>query len=421
MSTFLIQAVIVFAVSFIVTYIMVPVSMWIARHIGAMDYPGERRMQQKPIPRAGGIALFAGFLAGCGTMVIGHTYFGWTLEGFHELREIDFMLLFTGISAAFFVGLVDDVFPLPAPIKFVGQLLAATVIFASGVSVDVLKLVFTNQAYDLGWVDYPITVAYLLVFANITNLIDGLDGLAAGIVAISMAGLLYLVMWRNDIVLGLVCIIVIAACLAFLRFNFHPARVFMGDSGSLLLGTLIGVISVSGVARSQGVAVSIVAFVMAGVPIVDTATSIVRRIREGKRIDEADMEHLHHRLVASGISHKNTVLILYGISAVLTVAACTIRSFSGPMRWTIITILVVLTALAIWRLGLFGPVLHHYYRRQDMSEPRRADSEELGRTGRLYRRDMGPGAGSAGEGSSGAGSGAGRASEGASSHDQGSA
>lgn len=365
------QALVVFAVSYTVTYAMVPVSKRIAYAMGAIDYPGERRVNEQEVARAGGIALYTGFMAGCVALYICIHFFNWPFEDLYSVRGVDYVLLFLGVTIVFIVGLIDDVSPLSPRSKLAGQIVAATVICLSGVTIGSLRWVFTGDYIALDWLDYPVTVVYFLIFMNAINLIDGLDGLAAGIVAIVAAGLLYLIYVRGNITLVMFCIMIIAICLAFLRYNFHPASIFMGDSGSLFLGTLIAILSVSGVARSQGIAVFIIPLVIAGVPIIDTGTSIIRRMREGKRIDEADMEHVHHRMLASGMSHTRTVLILYAFSAVLAFAGCYMGSFNGPRRWSAIAILAIVAFIVIWRMRLFEPVLQHHYRRRDKSEPRR--------------------------------------------------
>ncbi len=362
---------IVFATAFAVTYAMVPVSKYLAEQLGAIDFPGERRVNEQAIPRAGGIALYAGFLAGCAALYILMNAFPWPYEDLYSVRGVDYVLLFLGLSIVFIVGLIDDVSPLSPRSKLAGQIVAAVIICLSGITIGSFRFPITGDYITLGWLDLPVSIVYFLVFMNAINLIDGLDGLAAGITAIVSTGLLYLVGIRGSITLAMCCLMVIAICLAFLRFNFNPASIFMGDSGSLLLGTLLAIISVSGVARTQGLAVFIVPLVIAGVPVLDTGTAIIRRIREGKRIDEADMEHVHHRMMAYGMSHRRTVLILYGFSAVLAIIGCVMGRFSGPTRWTIVIVLGAVVFYIIARMHLLDPVLHHYYRRRKKAEPRR--------------------------------------------------
>lgn len=361
----------VFAVAFVVTYAMVPVSIRLAYVMGAIDYPGIRRVHDHSVPRAGGIALYTGFLAGCAAFWVGTHFIGWDIQDLYVLRDVDYVLLLAGISIVFVVGLIDDVSPLSPRSKLAGQVLAAVVICMAGVTIGTVRWVITGEYVPLGWFDWPITIVFLLGFMNVINLIDGLDGLAAGIVAITAGALLYLVIHRGSFSLAMVCVAIVGSCLAFLRFNFYPARVFMGDSGSLLLGTLLAVVSITGIVRTQSLLVLLVPLVIAGVPILDTFTSIIRRIREGHHIDEADFEHVHHRLVRAGFSQRRSVLTLYAASATLAVAGCAIGVFSGPVRWVLFVVLFMVAALVIHRLHLFGPVLQHYYRRRAGTEPRR--------------------------------------------------
>ena len=214
------QAVIVFAVAFAVAYCMVPVSKKIAFRIGAIDYPGYRRMNREPIPRCGGIALYVGLIAACFTMFLGVRFFDWDLHDLYILSDVNYIVLFVGVTTMFTVGLVDDITQLSPGVKLAGQIVAATVVTLSGITIGAVRTLVVGDYLSLGWIDYPLTVLYLVVFVNITNLIDGLDGLASGLVAIVAGGLLYLVLMRGSFTLVLVCLALIAVCLAFLRYNF---------------------------------------------------------------------------------------------------------------------------------------------------------------------------------------------------------
>lgn len=214
-----------------------------------------------------------------------------------------------------------------------------------------------------------------MVFVNITNLIDGLDGLASGLVAIACSSLLFLVWQRGSMTMALVCVAIIGVCLAFLRYNFFPASVFMGDSGSHLLGLMVGIIAVSGVVRAQGVVVMLVPLVIAGVPIVDTMSAIIRRLRNHERIDHADFGHIHHRLMRAGLSQKRSVAVLWTCSACLAIAGCVIGSFSGPVQVAVIAVLGMALFAVIAHFGLFKPVLRHHYDNKGKSGPRLPHSQ----------------------------------------------
>lgn len=361
---------IVFAAAFLVTFASVPLAKRLAALLGAIDYPGNRRMNSAPIPRCGGIALFLGLHAGVLTLIIGILFFGWEINDLYTLSDIDYPVFYAGVVVMFAVGLVDDITQLSAWAKLAGQILASVIVVLSGVSFVAMRMVITGEFIELGWWDYPISVLYLLVFINITNLIDGLDGLASGIVAIVSAGLLYLVVTRGNMTLAFLCISLIAVCLAFLRYNFFPASVFMGDSGSMLLGLLLGAISIAGVARTQSFIIMVVPLAIAGVPVLDTMSAIVRRLRGHQHISEADTDHIHHRLMQTGLGQRKSVLALWLCSALLACIGCVIPFFSGLVRWIIFAVLLIIVFFVIWRFGLFKPVLKHHYDNRGKTGPR---------------------------------------------------
>lgn len=363
------QALIVFGVAAVVTYALVPASKRIAVKLGAVDYPSNRRVNTEPIPRCGGIALYCGFLAACFVVYVGHVFAGWGTHDLFTMQDIDYRILFVGTTCMFCVGLVDDIVQLSPGAKLAGQIAAACIVAASGVSIGAIRMLGNNYL-ELSWIDAPITVLYLIIFVNVINLIDGLDGLAAGIVAISAVGLMILTSFRGTTFLVLACVALVGACVAFLRYNFHPASVFMGDSGALLLGLILGVISVTGVVRTQSFVVMLIPFVIAGVPVLDTLSSIVRRKHEHHPVGEADMEHIHHRLVRFGLSQRTAVLILYACSAVLVGIACLLIGAPAREQAVVLVVLFVAALAAVWVLGLAHPVLLHHYEGKGKRGPR---------------------------------------------------
>ena len=370
------QAVIVFAVAFAVTFATVPLSKRIAAYLGAIDYPGNRRVNTEPIPRCGGIALYLGLMAAAFTVFVGMRFFGWEFDDLYTLENINYVLLFLGVTLMFAVGLVDDISQMPPWAKFVGQVVAACIVVAAGISIGTIRVPISGEYITLGWLDFPLTVLYLVVFVNIINLIDGLDGLAAGLVAIVAASMLYLVIMRGSFTLSLTSMALIAVCIAFLRYNFYPASVFMGDSGSHLLGLMVGLISVGGIVRTQSFVIMLVPLVIAGIPVIDTISAVIRRSRGHERIDKADMGHLHHRLIDAGFGQRKAVLILWACSAVLAFAGCAIGSFSGIMRYAVLAVLAVIVFVVIWRFGLFKPVLRHHYDNMGQRGKRKPRSSE---------------------------------------------
>lgn len=364
------QVAIVFAVAFSVTYACVPFSKWLAHKLGAIDYPSNRRVNKEPVPRCGGVALYLGMVAACFVIFLGVRFFRWNVPVLFALGNVNYILLFVGITFMFVTGLVDDITQLKALPKFAAQIIACSIVVFSGVSIGEVNN-FGHGFVELGWFNYPLSVFYLLVFVNITNLIDGLDGLATGMVAIIAAALMYLSFIRGNYLLVLTCVALIAACLAFLRFNFFPASVFMGDSGSLLLGLLVGVISVTGVVRTQGLMVMIAPLVIAGVPVLDTTSAIIRRLRGHQPIGQADMGHVHHRLMRAGLSQRRSVAALWLCTAALSVVACLMVGVSGRIRYVLFAVLVVVVAAVSWKFGLFKPVLRHHYENRGKIGPRK--------------------------------------------------
>ena len=355
------EAAIVFAVAFAVTFATVPLAKRIAALVGAIDYPSNRRINTEPVPRCGGIALYLGLTAAAFTVFLGVRFFSWELNNLYALSDVNYPLIYAGITLMFLVGLIDDITQLSPLVKFGGQIIAALIVVVAGISIGTVRVPITGDYVDFGLLDWPISVLYLVVFVNIINLIDGLDGLASGVVAIVSAALLYIVISRGNMTFAFACVALIAVCLAFLRYNFFPASVFMGDCGSMLLGFMVGIVSIIGVARTQSFVIMAVPLAIAGVPVLDTISAIVRRLRGHQSIGQADMNHIHHRLMRSGLSQKRSVALLWTCSAILAVAGCVISSFSGPVRWAVFLVLFTAVFIVIWHFGLFKPVLKHYY------------------------------------------------------------
>ena len=202
---------------------------------------------------------------------------------------------------------------------------------------------------------------YLVCFMNVINLIDGLDGLAAGIAAIASFFLFLIAFGRGLEETAMLSIILLGATLAFLRYNFAPASIFMGDSGSLLLGAMIGVISLMGVMRSPTVIVLAVPLVIAAIPIADTAAAIIRRLYHHQPIQQADRKHLHHMLLRKGYGVRKSVVIVYAWTALLGVGAWVMSNSHGIAVWAMIAIMLLGSFLILWRLGIFDQVLRHHY------------------------------------------------------------
>lgn len=352
-----------FLVALLATLLATPLAKCIAQHLGAIDKPDERRINKVPIPRMGGIGIALGLVAAVAVQVAGTKLLGWpTVFVPHmQLQGVDYKLLTVAVVIVFLTGAIDDVRNLKPRQKLLGQVLAACVAAASGLVIGNVANPFTAELIPIGWLAYPITVVYLVAFTNVINLIDGLDGLAAGITAISCAAMFYLSHEAHQIDAAVLACILAGCCLGFLRYNFNPASIFMGDCGSNMLGFLLGVIALLGVNRVAAATTLIVPLVIAGVPIIDTFAAIVRRRRGHTAISQADTGHIQHRLIKQGFDQKQAALMIYGWSILLAAGAIIMTKVALPLRFVVFILLVGISAVFIKKLHLFEPVLLHRY------------------------------------------------------------
>ncbi|OJE35278.1 undecaprenyl-phosphate alpha-N-acetylglucosaminyl 1-phosphate transferase [Bacillus proteolyticus] len=338
--------------SFITVLVVTPLVIKLAFKIGATDKPNARKVHQKIMPRLGGLAIFIGVAVG---FVVG---------GLYEQRMLSITL---GAIIIVIIGILDDMYELSAKVKFGGQLLVAIMIVKSGLLVQVLYIPIIGDT-ELGWLAYPITVFWIVGITNAINLIDGLDGLSAGISSIVLATLAYMAFtspWGTGAAIILpLALITLASTIGFLFYNFHPAKIFMGDTGALFLGYCISVISLLGLYKSVTLFSFIVPIIILGVPIFDTTFAIIRRIVNKKPISAPDKSHLHHRLLAMGFSHRKTVLIIYALGIFFSVNAII---FSSATLWLSIILLFVLiffTEIIAEVIGLvherYKPIISFY-------------------------------------------------------------
>jgi UDP-GlcNAc:undecaprenyl-phosphate GlcNAc-1-phosphate transferase len=317
---------VVFLVSAGTVLLITPLVRRVAARLGAIDRPSDRKVHPKPTPTLGGIGILAGVL-----VAMGVAYF---IPEFRRLYRQSFELQGVVLGALVITGLgvVDDLRALSAPAKAAGQILAAGLLILTGV--ELLFFWFPTQGViSLGSdLAVPLTVAWVLIMVNATNLIDGLDGLAAGIVAIAASAFFVWVVAapspfsESTSIAALIAAVTAGAAIGFLPYNFYPARIFMGDSGAMLLGLLLAASTIAGVGRtiqpSRGalaafaIPILIPLFVVA-VPLVDVIMAIVRRIRRGRPVYAPDKEHIHHQLRQIGHTHRRAVLIMYMWSIVI--------------------------------------------------------------------------------------------------------
>lgn len=301
-----------FVTAFVLALIFTPVAIRLAPRIGAVDIPKDgRRMHTKAMPRFGGLAIFVGTIASL------------AIYGNDDEKIIPVII---GGTIIYFLGVVDDLKNLDAKVKFGVQLLVAILMYYMGLRIKFITNYFGEGALHFGEVMcFVVTVLWIVGITNTINLIDGLDGLAAGIAAISSLCIAYVAYIHGDTYgMMIVCLAMLAlagACLGFLPFNFYPAKIFMGDGGSLFLGFMIAVLSVVGPLKRSTMVAVVVPVIVLGIPIFDTFFAILRRVVNRRPIMEADKGHLHHRLMDSGYGQRRAVLMLYGISAIMGMAA----------------------------------------------------------------------------------------------------
>lgn len=377
---------VLFASAFMVSLALTPLVRKLAWRLGVVDRPSSRRINRQTIPRMGGIAIYAAIMAGILLDTLGFRLFGWpSLFGFGTLGAMgrNQELFLVGMSVVFITGLLDDRFTLSPKQKLAGQLLGAIVAVSSGLVIDVIVNPIANTGIDMGWLGYPITVLYLVAYTNIFNLIDGLDGLAAGIACIASVTMCIISTMAAHLDAAALSIILAGSTLGFLRYNFNPASIFMGDSGSLLIGFVLGSISLMSVQRIAGLTSIIVPLVIAGIPIIDTFSAIIRRGRAHVSIGQADKGHIHHRLMDEGLNQRQTVLFIYAWTAVLCIGSVMMTQVTVVPRIFIFCILVFSSVLYSWRLRLFRPVLLHHYNPEtgadelvDPQNPSFAEEEE---------------------------------------------
>ncbi|MHB8761869.1 MAG: MraY family glycosyltransferase [Coriobacteriia bacterium] len=347
---------IVIATALLVTLAATPVMRLAGSRLGIVAKAGGRHVHTGFVPRTGGVAIFLGFVSAVLVRYVGERLWGWppalTLVGEPVLGVL------AGLAIMFGVGLLDDAIDLTAGQKAAGQVIAALVAFAAGVRIEFVGNPFGGGLLLLGVLSLPVTLFWMVGFANVVNLIDGLDGLAAGVTAIAAVSLLVLAEESNQALASVLAAALVGACVGFLRYNFNPASIFMGDSGALFLGFGLACIALLGVMKSVAAITLVVPLLIIGVPVFDTFSAIVRRSRHGRPFHEADRGHIHHRLLGRGFSQRQTVLIIYVWSVALAVGGYAMRWVAPTFKILTFAVLAGLSGLMAYWLGLFEAAHH---------------------------------------------------------------
>ena len=307
--------ILLFAAALGLSLLLTPASRWVGRRFGVLAMPEARNIHVAPMPRSGGLALFLTFLA-CLPLA------GWLLpEAAAQVlwgRTMGYVLL--GAGLIFVVGFADDKWTLPSKIKLLAQVAAASIAYYGGARIDFFALpgFFVIQ---LDVFSYLVTVFWFVLLINAINLIDGLDGLAAGVVFFGCSVQAVLAVMRGEPQTAALFAVLAGATLGFLRYNFNPASLFLGDGGSYFLGYMLAALSVSGSVKSQVGATILMPLIALGVPLLDTITAPLRRFMRGRDMFEPDKRHVHHKLLSRGWSQRQVVLFLYGITIFLALSA----------------------------------------------------------------------------------------------------
>ncbi|AJQ25915.1 MULTISPECIES: glycosyltransferase family 4 protein [Pelosinus] len=328
--------IVAFTIALAVAYFATPRVKDFAIKVGALDAPDDRKVHTKPIPRMGGLAIYAAFVLA-------------VLASMYVSREV--MGLLVGGTVILIVGIIDDLKPLPARVKLLGQIIAAAVLVMFDIKIEWL----TNPFGEMIYVEYlaiPLTILWVVGLTNTVNLIDGLDGLAAGVSTIASVTILLVALQQNFWTVAVLTAALAGSALGFLQHNFNPAKIFMGDTGSMFLGYMLAAISILGTVKSAATIALIVPIVALGLPILDTAFAIIRRYMSGRPIFKPDKGHLHHRLLEMGLTQKQAVLLMYVMSGCLGLSAIALTEVNKSFGALIIVVLLGIAFVGAKKIGV---------------------------------------------------------------------
>lgn len=325
-------------IALLASFLLTPYVKQLAFRIGAVDKPDARKVHTRIMPRLGGVAIYLAFLLAvvCSLPVT---------------RDVLGILL--GGTWIVFVGILDDKYSLPAKVKLLGQILAACILVSFDVRIEWLNNPFGGYFY-LEYFSIPFTIFWVISFINVVNLIDGLDGLAAGVSGIASITVLLVAVHQGFFPVATLTAALAGGIIGFIHYNFNPATIFMGDTGSMFIGYMLAAISVFGAVKSAATIALIVPAIALGLPIMDTAFAILRRYSNGKPIFQPDKGHLHHRLLAMGLTQKQAVLLMYAISIVLCLAAFVLAEANVYLAAAVIVVIVAAVAIGAKKIGILN-------------------------------------------------------------------
>lgn len=324
-------------IPFLFVLAIIPFIKIVANHVGAMDIPNGRKVHKEPMPRLGGLGIYMGFL-------LGYILFGTMSIRMNAILIGSFIIIVTGI--------VDDINPVPAKYKFLFQVIAASVVAFYG-KILLQDLSAFGFYINFGIFSYPITILFIVAIINCINLIDGLDGLAAGLSSIYFITIgIVIVGWKHTFGLdAIITFIMLGSTLGFLCHNFNPAKIFMGDSGSMFLGYIISVIALLGF-KNVTLTTLLAPICLLAIPIMDTAFAILRRLVNKKPISEPDKQHLHHQLLNLNLSHRNVVLLIYALDILFAIAMLVYMLYDRTIGVIIYAVLFIMVLIFVLKTNI---------------------------------------------------------------------
>jgi UDP-GlcNAc:undecaprenyl-phosphate/decaprenyl-phosphate GlcNAc-1-phosphate transferase len=356
---------ILFLIASVFSLLLTPILRTVSRRVGALDLPGERKVHDQPIPRLGGLSIFISFnLVVLVASQIGFFHFPQSF-----LKEIKFWWLLVASAIALGLGAVDDFKRMPPSVKFFFQIIAGLIVALTINKIEIINLPFGT--IHLGIFSIPVTILWVVAITNAVNLLDGLDGLAAGTSFIVCAAVFGIALLQQNIGIAIFSVILAGSILGFLKYNFHPASIFLGDSGAYFLGFILSVLSLQGGLKGTTTIAILIPIIALGLPIIDTLLAMFRRLLKSLHIMEVDQEknvvkffyldgwsmfkadrqHIHHRLLQVGFTQKKAVMILYGVSLILGGLALSSVYFKSINYALLLTAIGVASYIGISKLG----------------------------------------------------------------------
>jgi UDP-GlcNAc:undecaprenyl-phosphate/decaprenyl-phosphate GlcNAc-1-phosphate transferase len=334
-----------FIIAALVVLLATPIIKKFGLEQGWVDQPGGRKIHQRPMVRLGGVAIFAGTILAL--MLV------WWAGGFSGLptqKEYELWGVVIGGLAFFLLGLADDILTLPALFRLGIQLVVAALVWQAGVQVEFLTVPFVGLVQFPDWISLPITVIWLVGMANAINMIDGLDGLAAGVSGIAALVMLIVTLFMGQPAAALIAAALAGASLCFLRYNFNPAQIFMGDGGAYFIGFTLAGVGIIGLVKVVTTVAVLLPYLILAVPILDIFTVVVARLRRGQSPFAADKRHLHHRLLKAGLSQRLAVLFIYSLTLWAGSLALAVSNMPSGWGYAIAaTALLSFTSWQVWK------------------------------------------------------------------------